>query len=295
LGGESRKKTVEGIEAKNMFHAIKRRSWLFVPADNPKKMEKAIHSGADAVIFDLEDAVAAAQKESARQMVAEVFDVGQGITKPVYVRINDPAQPAIMEDLKLISELQVHGILIPKTEGAEQVQMITAMLKRHDIELLPIIETALGLHNVMSIAGASERITQLTFGSLDFSLDLGMDPSSDGSELYFARFQLVLASRICNLLAPVDTVYPQYSDKDGFQLELETARRMGFLGKLLIHPAQIEQTNAVFEPTAKEMEWALKVITAFEKAKARGIGVVQVDGKMVDLPVYRKAQKLKVF
>lgn len=261
---------------------------MFVPGDSEKKMEKCFQIEADVIIFDLEDAVSSDQKESARELILSFKKRHPVFPKPLFVRINPVASTDYEADMKLLHHMGPDGILLPKTESAEQVQFTAQRVK---CELVPMIESALGLFRIHDIASASPQITHLTFGSLDFCLDMNMEPSSDGQELHYIRYMLALASRLAKLNFPIDTVYSDFRDQEGFDKEAQRVRRLGFEGKLLIHPGQIESSNRLFRPTDVQLDWAERVISAIESASTKGEAVIQLDGEMIDAPVYKRAKK----
>ncbi|HEY4024235.1 MAG TPA: CoA ester lyase, partial [Pseudonocardiaceae bacterium] len=214
------------------------RSWLFVPGDRPERFDKALHSGADAVIVDLEDAVAPANKARARDAVADLLD-----TQPVYVRVNGADTRWHTEDLAALSHRAgLLGVLLPKTTSAADVAATAAALGAH-VQLVALIETAAGLRNADTIA-AAERTTRLAFGSIDFALDIGAD--TDDAALLYARSTLVLASRVAGLPGPVDGVTTDLDDSAATTRDAEHARGLGFAGKLCIHPRQVGPVNTAF-------------------------------------------------
>jgi citrate lyase subunit beta / citryl-CoA lyase len=257
------------------------RSYLFVPADRPERYAKALASGADAVIVDLEDAVAASAKDSARASLA-AWLAGGGAS--VVVRINDVAHPGLADDLRLIAHANVAAIMVPKVESARDLARVRAAAPA--AVLLPLIETAAGIDRVREIA-AAPGVQRLTFGSIDLRLDLGIE--GDGDELLLFRSQLVLASRLAALAAPVDGVTTTIDDGAAIEADARRARRLGFGAKLCIHPRQIAAVHAAFAPSADEVAWAERVVAA--AAAAHGAAFA-LDGTMVDRPVLRRAEAL---
>lgn len=254
------------------------RSYLFVPANRPERFAKACAAGADAVIVDLEDAVPPAEKLAARCALAAWLSPAQ----PVLVRINSADSAWFADDLALCALPGVSGIVLPKAEQLDQLDAIAAV--RPDIVILPLIETARGFSNADQIA-RHPGVQRLLFGAIDFQLDLGIDGDTDAL-LYF-RSQLVLWSRLAEIAPPVDGVTTAIHDSDELCADTLYARRLGFGGKLCIHPNQIASVNRCFSPSAQEVAWARRILAA--AADAQGAAVA-VDGKMVDLPVMRKAQ-----
>lgn len=255
------------------------RSYLFVPANRPERIAKAQQAGADAVIVDLEDAVAPADKEYARQALAQHLLP----ERPVLVRINGADTPWFSDDLKLCAAAGVSGVLIPKAEQHDAIIQVAQCIGAGKT-IIPIIETARGFDHarVLAMSGHAER---LAFGSIDFQVDLGID--GEGEELLYFRSQLVLVSRLAGLLAPVDGVTVAIEDADLLSAETRRGRRLGFGAKLCIHPKQVPVVNACFAPTPEEIAWATRVLEAAERSKG---AAVAVDGKMVDTPVIQKAR-----
>lgn len=257
------------------------RSWLFVPGNRPERFAKAMASGADAVILDLEDAVAPADKLAAREAVAAWLSPD----RPVYLRINAPDTEWFASDLDLVGHPGVAGVVLPKAEFAEVLAQVAVRLAPAAV-LLPLVETAFGIARAETLA-AQPRVLRLMFGSIDFQLDLGID--GEGEELAFFRSKLVLASRLSGAQPPIDGVTTAIRDLDRLQAHTRRARRMGFGGKLCIHPDQVATVNRAFAPSDDELAWARKVV---EAAGAADGGAVAVDGKMVDRPVLLKAQRM---
>lgn len=263
------------------------RSMLFVPGTKEKVMLKAIQSDADSVIIDLEDSVPVGIKEAIRNKVCEFLKTTETSKDTIYVRINSWDSPWGKHDLMAMAAQNIRGILLPKAEDAEQLKQVAALMPE-GMELVPLVETAQGVLNAVEIAKV-EKVSRLAFGAIDFTLDIGTVLSKTGHELLFARSYLVLASAAAGILPPIDTVYPDIHDENGYTLELEEVKCLGMGGKLLIHPNQIKPTHRIFTPTEEELAHCRKVVDAFEEAEKQGSAAVQVDGKMVDYPVYSQA------
>lgn len=263
------------------------RSMLFAPGTKEKVMLKAINSDADSVIIDLEDSVPMSIKEEIRTNVCEFLKTTKTPKDNIYVRINSWDGAWGKRDLMAMTSQNIRGIMLPKAEDAEQLKQVAALMP-DGMELVPLVETAKGILNAVEIAKV-EKVSRLAFGAVDFTLDIGTALSKTGHELLFARSYLVLASAAAGILPPIDTVYPDIHDKSGYALELEEIKCLGMGGKLLIHPEQIEPTHRVFTPTDEELAHCRKVVDAFEEAEKQGSAAVQVDGKMVDYPVYAQA------
>lgn len=260
--------------------ALSTRSYLFVPANRPDRFEKALTSHADAVIIDLEDAVPPDDKSTARHAVAAWLSPAH----PVIIRVNGSDTPWLREDLTLARLPGVVGVMLPKAEKIDDV--FTVACVGAGTAVLPMIETAVGLANAQTIARA-RGVERLVFGSIDFQLDLGI--SGDDVELAPYRAQLVLASRLAGIAAPVDGVSTSIDDVESLKGDAQRARRQGFGAKLCIHPRQIETVNAAFGPSADEVSWAQRVL---EAAARSGGAAVSVEGRMVDRPVMMRAQAI---
>ncbi|WP_447802794.1 HpcH/HpaI aldolase/citrate lyase family protein [Pseudomonas serbica] len=260
------------------------RSALFVPGNRPERFAKALASGADAVIIDFEDAVPAAQKAAARQHLAQFILWNRGVQ--LLVRINAAGTAEHEADLEVCRQHpDVVGILLPKAESAAQVNHVAASGK----PVWPIIESALGVLAIDAIA-ACKGVQRLTFGALDLALDLGWKVGSPAVETLFdqTRFALLLHSRVNNLPPPLDSVYPSFEDDAGLGAAMGRARDMGMGGALCIHPRQVPVVHAAMAPSAEEMAWAQRVVSAAESGEA----AFKVDGEMVDAPVLGRARRL---
>lgn len=257
------------------------RSYLFVPGDRPERFDKAWASAADAVIIDLEDAVAPEHKATARAALAAWLTP----KRPVVVRLNTADTPWHADELALLLRHPgVAALMLPKAESIDPALVQACIAERKT--LLPIIETARGFAQMATLA-ATPTVQRLVFGSIDFQVDLGIE-GDDDALLYF-RSRLVLESRLAGLQPPVDGVTTAIGDAAVLRHDTERARRLGFGGKLCIHPAQAAVVNAVLSPSAEQLAWAGQVIEAV--AKSAGAAVA-VDGTMVDRPVLLKAEYL---
>ena len=256
------------------------RSYLFVPGNRPERYAKALAAGADAVIIDLEDAVAPADKPAARDAVRAWLSPAH----PVLVRINSADTAWFAADAELAGLPGVAGIVLPKAEQAEDIALLR---QKGAPAVLPLIETALGLHQALALA-RQPGVERLLFGSIDFSLDLGIHEGVE--ELQAFRSHLVLASRLAGILPPVDGVTTALDDGAQIQDDARRARRNGFGGKLCIHPKQLAHVHAAFAPTAEEVAWAERVLQAVENTDG---AAVALDGKMIARPVLLKAQAIR--
>ena len=264
------------------------RSFLFVPANRPERYAKALASGADAVVIDLEDAVAPDDKPQALQTLMQTLaslDAAQ--RQRLVVRINAVGTPWFASNLAALRGLASHGlgaVMVPKAETADTLAEAAAA-GGAKCALLPLIESVAGYDAVGALA-ACPQVLRLVFGHLDFQADAGLACGLDEAELVPVRLALVLASRRAGLAAPVDGISPGTQDTAQLALDTARSRRGGFGGKLCIHPAQVQAVNAAFSPSGQEIDWALRVQAAFERA---GGGVFSLDGHMVDAPVLRLA------
>jgi citrate lyase subunit beta / citryl-CoA lyase len=261
-------------------------NFLFVPGTRPERFAKALDSGAGGVIIDLEDAVAAEDKETARNAIRGAwpsFTAEQ--KKRLVIRSNSPGSQFYSADLILAQELDVACLLIPKSESVDQ--MNGAALVLPNTALIPMIETAIGLDHLREIANANQVI-RLALGNLDLQADLGMVCDPQETELHTARYQIVLASRVAQIAPPIDGVTPTTDDVVRIQDDAERAKRMGFGGKLCIHPKQVGIVKSAFMPSEQEVAWAQRVIEADKASKG---AAVKLDGRMIDRPVVLLAQR----
>lgn len=274
-------------------------SWLFIPGNKEKHLQKAYQLNADALIFDLEDAVPSTEKEKARKHVVQTIQKLDN--KNNFIRVNELASDYFLDDLEKMIIPNVNGVVLPKVNNRGDIAIADYLigkferkngLKNGAISIVPIIETAEGIHKALEIAQASTRIKRLAFGAEDFMLDLNIYPDESESELLYARSQLVVASREARIEPPIDSIYTDFRDEDGLKTATERGKRFGFRGKLLIHPDQIETVNNIFVPTTKEIAEAKKIVQAYEEAIRVGQGAIQVDGKMIDVPIYERAKKM---
>jgi citrate lyase subunit beta/citryl-CoA lyase len=267
------------------------RSWLFVPADSERKIAKALESEADAVIFDLEDSVAPEQKSAARGILKDLPARSGG--PQWWVRINPLGSEHHKDDLDLLRLGDIHGIVLPKTEGGADITQLahrTGSIPIHAI----VTETAASLFGLMSYREPGSPLTAMSWGAEDLSAALGAACKYDaGGELSFtykmAR-SLCLAGAVAAGVQPVDGVFADFRDEDGLRKETEAAAREGFTGKLAIHPAQVAVINAAFTPSAADVAHARAIVAAFEAQP--GAGVLSVDGKMVDRPHLVQARRV---
>ena len=276
-----------------------RRSRLYMPGNNPYLSQNAFLFGADCIILDLEDSVPPSEKFDTRILVREILrNVDFGGTEKT-VRINQMSSPYGRDDLEEIIPAEPDAIFIPKAETADDVRIvdeIVAEIKaKHKIDkeifYMPIIESAKGVWNAFDIASASENVVLLAFGAEDFTRDIGAQRTREGKEQFVARSMVVLGAKAAGVQAS-DTVWSDIEDVEGLRNSTIEAKELGFDGKGAIHPSQVDIINEIFNPTPDEIEYAKKVIAAFEEAKARGDGVIAIGRKMIDAPVVARAQRI---
>jgi len=283
------------------------RTFLFAPGNHPRRVENALSLDADAVILDLEDAVATSDKAAARKPVAEALKGPRRCRG--YVRPNAPSSPFCYRDLVETIHEKVDGVVLPKVESAADlhaVDWLLAALERErgitegSIDLIPMVETAAGVARVDRILQARSlrpyrapwRVKRVAFGAGDYSLDVGLVPSHEEPELAEARARVVLASRAAGMEGPLDSPWFHLRDMEGLRRSLERSRRGGFQGRLCVHPDQVPVANELFTPNADEIARAERIVAAFRQAEATGAAAVEVDGQMVDYPIVHRAQAL---
>jgi len=272
-------------------------------------IEKSLGAAVDAIMMDIEDGVAPAEKDTARQQIAASLDqvaarvkAGEKVRTPTrYVRINAVGHERSRDDLAAVVRQGLEGLVIPKTETPEQIKSVEQVLDRREAEvglekgsvrMLAALESPKGLFNAYAIATASPRVIGLLFGAEDFSRELSLPLRREGEarDLIYARSSLVTAAA-CAHVQSVDGVWPDLQDTEGLRTFALQSRRLGFSGMSLIHPGQIEIVNGAFTPTADEIDYARRVLKAFDEARARGEGAVAFGGQLLDLPIVDRARQ----
>jgi citrate lyase subunit beta / citryl-CoA lyase len=285
-----------------------RRSWMFVPGHRQKMIDKALGlAQVDALMLDIEDGVPQQEKQTAREQIGvSLVKPRQPGTPPArFVRVSAVSYEHIAADLAHIVQPGLDGLVLPKVETPQQIQLVDAILRDRErqvgvalgkIALLIAIESPRGLLNAYAIATASPRVTGLLFGAEDLGKELGLPfrREAEASELLFQRSMLVVAAAAANIQA-VDGVWPDLSDPEGLKRYALQSRRLGFNGMSLIHPGQIEAINQIFGPTADEVAYCQKVIEAFDAAIARGDGSIAFGGQLIDLPIVERAKRTVAF
>lgn len=267
-------------------------SYLFIPGNSLKKLQKGLESKSDAVIIDLEDAVLPVDKYTAREQVVEILKSGlvKGKQK-VYVRINSFQTEWCIDDLVAITSIPVvTGIMLPKSEDKESIEVVSEYLAEGQ-ELIPLIETAKGVFYFQDIVTASSKIKKAAFGSVDYALDLGVEWTEKGEERRYAMSVLTVASRALGLSPPIDAVFPILQNDQAFLVDANIGKEVGFFGKLIIHPKHIELVQEVYKPSEEQIIWSKKVIELYESNTHQG--AIQLDGKLIDLPIYLLAKRIE--
>lgn len=283
-----------------MTHPSPRRSLLYVPGDSLRKVTKASTLPADTLILDLEDGVALSQKEAARLTVRQALREIDFGPRERLVRLNNVNGPLAQQDLTITMEARPDGYVVPKVESAEDLLAVSHFVDEQEslhgwpighIRLLAMIETARAIMNLREIAQATPRLDALIFGAEDFAASVGAVRTRENREIFYARSALVTAAGAYDLQA-IDLVFVGLDDQPGLEAECINGRQLGFVGKTVIHPGQIETTNRIFAPAANEVEAARRLVAAFEQHQQAGAGAFAYEGKMVDMPVIRLAQRL---
>lgn len=276
------------------------RSMIFTPGHRRDLIEKAIRSGSDAVIIDLEDAVALEAKPQARELLSDL----PPSPIPLFVRTNGPETGMIWDDVIAAGSAGVAGLVIPKAEHPDIIIQIDGALTALEmtyghpvgtIGIIPLIESAVGVRNTYDMAIASDRVECVMFGGGeqgDLVADLGCEWTPEGTGLMQARSQVLLSSRAAGIEHPFEAVFMDFRNHEALRVESELARRLGYVGKVAIHPGQVPVINDVFTPAPEVVEYQRKVLAAFEQAEAEGSASISVDGKMVDYAVARVARTI---
>ncbi len=271
-----------------------RRSRIYLPGNRPRMIQKGPHLGADAVILDLEDSVSPEEKDAARILVARAIETLNFGASEVMVRIN-PIHAGGLADLPVILAAGPDAIVVPKCERRDDVLAVEAAINENPpakpVAILPMIETAMGILNVYEVASASPMVDAITFGGEDFTQDIGATRTKEGKEIFWGRSMLVIAAKAAGVQA-LDTVFSDLKDEEGLRRDTREIKEMGFDGRAAVHPAQIEIIHDVFTPSQEEIQHALNVIRASEKARQEGSGVAVVKGKMIDKPIIQRAEKI---
>ena len=276
-----------------------RRSMLFLPGNNPNMLINGNCLGADAIIFDLEDAVAPDQKDAARILVRNTMKYMDFHGCELIVRINSIDTPYWQQDIDEILPYKPNLILLPKTGSANDAQQVDAYMTqveeklgmaRNTVGLMPLIETAMGVENAFSIASCAKRVQALFLGAEDLTADLQCKRTKEGREIEYARTRLVVAARAAGVEV-YDTPFTDVNDDEGILVDAALAKGLGFTGKAAISPRHVEVINSVFSPTQKEVDYAYEVLDAIALAKEQGKGAISLYGKMIDAPIVNRAKQ----
>jgi citrate lyase subunit beta / citryl-CoA lyase len=282
------------------------RSLLFAPGNHPRKLEKVGSFGSDAIVLDLEDAVADAEKTAARETVRAALPTYAEPTI-VFVRVNGAETGRLDDDARAVVGADLDGLMVPKVERPETLpeldRLLTALerergLPEGHVRLLALVETARGLVRCEQIAlAAPPRLLTLVFGLGDFSVDIGVDLTDDARELMYARSRVVVAARAARLRAALDGPYLDLQNAEGLVADTRHSRQLGFQGRVVVYPPQVEHVQRVYaELSPEEADRARRVVEAFEEAEAAGSASIQVDGRFVDYPIYMRArEKLRLY
>ena len=279
-----------------------RRSLLFVPGAEPRKLEKAREAGADTLLLDLEDSVAPQQKSEARTNVATVLRAGGFGNTEAAVRINAAGTPYFEADLQAVIEAGARTIMLPKSESVEQIAAVAERIETLErgfrethgaaAKLLLLVESPAGITNATAIGRATPRIEALCFGHADFALSMGLtEADAARGIIYHARCTLAIAAKACGV-APIDCVHLAVKDEQAFREDAEIGLHLGFEGKLCIHPRQVAIANEIYTPGKEQIDYALRVVEAWERAKREGRGVFALDGRMIDAPLVAVQQRV---
>ena len=279
------------------------RSALFVPGNRIDRIEKAISSEADYVIIDLEDAVAPSEKTEARKNACQMLQKYHD--KNIIVRINSSASEYFEGDINSIVMPGLFAIILPKANTPEDIIQINGKLteaeKKNDldgdsIKVIPLIESAYAienLFNILSVQTNPKRLLTAAFGAVDYTLDMAIDLTANGEELIYPRSKIAISCRAAGLEMPIDAPYVlDVKNEHAVRTDALRAKQLGFGGKLCVHPIQVPICNSVFSPTMDEVEYAKKVVDAYEKAQMMGDGAIQLEGRMIDLPVVKRAKNI---
>ncbi|HET9554491.1 MAG TPA: aldolase/citrate lyase family protein [Anaeromyxobacteraceae bacterium] len=277
-----------------------RRSLLYVPGNMPSMLQNVPIFQADAVIIDLEDAVPLGEKDAARRLVRRYLETYVDRRQEVLVRVNALDTPWGLDDLREVLPAMPDGIRLPKADTPEIVERLDTFLTEFEeslgveigrFRILPSIESALGVINCIDIAATSKRILGLAFGAEDYTASMEIERTRSGEELFNARSRVVWAAKAAGVQA-IDTIFADVKDVEGLRRETELAKGLGYTGKSLVNPRQIEVVHEVFAPKPEEIDYALQVIEAIKRAREMGTGVISLGGKMVDAPVVKRAVRV---
>ena len=272
------------------------RSLLFVPGNNPGMLQSAGVFGADAIILDLEDAVAPREKDAARFLVSAALQKVDFNASHRLVRIN-PLDAGGVEDLQMIIPFQPAAVLVPKVQSKADILQVVDLLEKNEkpgqrqVKILALIETPRGLAEAYSIATVDSRVIALAFGAEDYTASIGAKRTLEGLEIMSARGALINAAAAAEVVA-IDTPFTDINDEEGLRTDVALARQLGFKGKLAIHPRQVDIIHELMNPSMDEVRWAQRVLAVLRQAEQEGAGAVALDGKMIDAPIELRARQI---
>jgi len=275
------------------------RSLVFVPGNNPRFLEKAKSLSADVVCFDLEDSVPDKEKKKARVLIKNALKKRNQYSASIFARTNSPDSGKIEADLKEIVQKGIDGIVIPKVNSAKELKKIEKTIsslekkrKIKEIRLMPSIESSLGVMNCYEIASSSKRVDALVFGIFDLLNDMGIEYTNGNPRgAKYSRYKVPVAATAAGVVA-IDGIWQDLKDNNGFTKDCQVGRSLGYAGKSIIHPDQIQTVHKIFHPSKPEIEWAKKVCNVYEKSTKKGKGATIVEGKMIDEVHYKRAKSL---
>ena len=276
------------------------RSLLFVPGNSRKMLEKAVSFTSDALVPDMEDSVPIAEKSAARNEIANMLPVLAQAGHKCVVRVNALDTGLLEEDMEAAITPYTFGINVGKVDTIWHVKEVEKIvgavekrkgLEKGQIKLVLFIESALAVVNAYEICASSDRIIAAALGAEDFTVDMGTERTEEGSEVLMPRAMVAMAARAAEII-PLDIVYTNFRDEEGLRRDTQLGKSLGYKGKFAIHPAQVDPINELLSPLPDEIEYARKVVQAFEEAEANGRGSTSLDGKMIDVPIVKRARSL---
>ena len=276
------------------------RSLLFVPGNRKDMLEKALAFPADVLIPDMEDSVPPSEKLAAREVIAGALPRLAAAGHRVVVRVNGLDTGLLEDDLAAAVTPYTYGINVGKVDGPWDVEQVDRLLggleanrglERGRLKLVLWIESAKAVLNAYAIASASPRVIAVAFGAEDYTADMGVQRTQEASEVYMPRAMVAMSAKAAGV-APLDIVYTDFRDEDGLKRDIQVGRSLGYTGKFAIHPSQVQPINAMFSPLPEEVDYARRVLDAFQEAESRGRGATSLDGKMIDVPVAKRARDL---
>jgi citrate lyase subunit beta/citryl-CoA lyase len=277
-----------------------RRTMMFLPASNPAMVKDAYIYGADSIMFDLEDAVAVTEKDSARFLVYNALKTVDYGNAELVVRVNGLDTPFGKDDIEAVVRAGVHVVRLPKTERKEDVHAVEAVIEEVErkcgrevgsTKMMAAIESPIGVINAYEIATASKRLIAVALGAEDYVTNLKTKRYPNGMELLGARSQIIIAARAAGIYA-LDTVYTDVDNEEGFRKEVELIKQLGFDGKSVINPRQIKPVHEIYTPVPEEIKKSVTIVKAAKEAEEKGLGVISVNGKMVDKPIVDRAERV---